>query len=160
MTGVPGAMSGWLRLPSRLTRSPRRWAIGCTLTSSDGVLAPRPDYLEDFMREFSKFYFGHPSQFESLYYDQELDARLDRSRRSDGKRGRKADGRPDSRPDSRDSRPDSDGPPDAPNAPRVVERRHVVVVDDNGKTTEWDDGSVPPPPAPPAPPPPPPPPQD
>lgn len=65
--------------------------------SSDGVLAPRPDYLDDFMREFSKYYFGHPSQFESLYYDREKDSRADRSGKQD------KDGKQDN-----ESRPDKD----------------------------------------------------
>lgn len=40
-----------------------------TLQQDGAELVPQPDYLADFMAEFSKAYFGHPSQFEALYYD-------------------------------------------------------------------------------------------
>lgn len=83
------------------------------LTSSDGVLAPRQDYLDDFMREFSKFYFGHPNQFESLYYAQEPEVR-----RPDGKRGRKDDRKNETR---QDARPESDSPPNTTDTPSTTD---------------------------------------
>lgn len=40
-----------------------------SVSHSDGELVPQAAYVDDFMREFSKAYFGHPNQFDSLYYD-------------------------------------------------------------------------------------------
>lgn len=34
-----------------------------------GTLRPRREYREQFIREFSRYYFGHPSRFEALYYN-------------------------------------------------------------------------------------------
>lgn len=45
------------------------------IATDGGELVPQPEYLDDFMREFSKFYFGHPSQFESIYFDKPKDGK-------------------------------------------------------------------------------------
>lgn len=45
------------------------------LTTPDADLLPRDDYLEHFLAEFSKHYFGHPSQFLSLYFDKPKDGK-------------------------------------------------------------------------------------
>jgi hypothetical protein len=87
-------------------------AAYAAVESSDGVLAPRPEYLDEFMREFSKFYFGHPSQFESIYYDREKDSRIDRDGKPDKDSKQDKDGTRDKegRAD-RDSRSDAEGKP-------------------------------------------------
>jgi hypothetical protein len=43
------------------------------IATDGGELVPQPEYLDDFMREFSKFYFGHPNQFQSIYFDKPKD---------------------------------------------------------------------------------------
>ena len=45
------------------------------LGQAGGDLVAQPDYLDDFMREFSKSYFGHQSQFDSIYYDKPKDGK-------------------------------------------------------------------------------------
>ena len=87
-------------------------AAYAAVESSDGVLAPRPEYLDEFMREFSKFYFGNPSQFESIYYDREKDSRIDRDGKPDKDSKQDKDGTRDKegRAD-RDSRSDAEGKP-------------------------------------------------
>lgn len=41
------------------------------VTVSDDTLYPKDEYLADYMTEFSKHYFGHPSEFPSLYFDRD-----------------------------------------------------------------------------------------
>ena len=41
------------------------------LTASDDTLYPKDEYLRDYMIEFSKHYFGHKSEFPSLYFDRD-----------------------------------------------------------------------------------------
>lgn len=41
------------------------------MTVSDDTLYPKDEYLADYMTEFSKHYFGHPSEFPSLYFDRD-----------------------------------------------------------------------------------------
>lgn len=82
------------------------------LESNDGTLAPSPDYLGDYMREFSKFYFGHPSQFESMYFTQEPPLPRQQVRRPEGKASHRSDPKADSRADSRaDAKADSETEP-------------------------------------------------
>lgn len=45
------------------------------ITISDSELVPEDDYLRDFMLEFSKHYFGHESQFPSLYFEKPKDGK-------------------------------------------------------------------------------------
>ncbi len=45
------------------------------LPTSDSELLPQPEYLDHFMAEFSKHYFGHPSHFSALYYDKPKDGK-------------------------------------------------------------------------------------
>lgn len=86
-------------------------AAYAAVESSDGVLAPRPDYLDGFMGEFSKYYFGHPSQFESLYYDRQKDSRPDRKQDKDSKQDKENRQDRDSR---QEGGADRDGTPDRP----------------------------------------------
>lgn len=84
-----------------------------------GTLTLQPDYVADYMYEFSKYYFGYQSQFESIYYDRPDDSK-------DPKDGKDTKDGKDSKEDKA-SREDKEDKGSKPKGKRRTQQHKIVL---------------------------------